>query len=220
MNKLFDLDSPFMTAMSRLTDMVFLSVLWFVCCLPVITIGPATAAMCFVALKWAKGESVKIFTTFFQAFKSNFKQGVALNLIFMVVGAVLLSDYIIMSNVEGTAGTVCSVCFFVMGLWTLCIMFYVYPLQAQFFNTVRQTLINAAILSMRRIPDTILLFVLNMLPVIVACLSLTLFVRLAPVWVLLAPGVLATLCGKRFAKIFAPYLKSETDENTENCDEE
>ena len=52
MNKLFGLDSPIMQALSRLADLIILSFLWLVCCLPVVTIGPASAAMCFVAMNY------------------------------------------------------------------------------------------------------------------------------------------------------------------------
>lgn len=208
MNKLFRLDSPLMMALSRLTDFVLLSVLWFVCCLPVITIGPATAALYYVALKMVREEEIKITSAFFSGFKKNFKQGVIMNLFFLVAGIVLFLDYFIMAGVEGTYGTISSVCFFVMGIWLLCIMFYAYPMQAQFYNTVRQTLINAAQLSMRKFLTTVVVFVLNMLPVIVAFFSLELFIRTAPMWVLLTPGAVAYICAKLFAKMFDPFLKA------------
>lgn len=213
MNKLFDLDSPIMRFLSRMTDLVFLSLLWFLCCLPIITIGPSTAAMYYVTLKLArKEEEVSISRCFFKGFKDNFKQGIILNLIFIVVWAVLFFDYLIMSNAEGTAGVTSSFVFLVMGIWWLCIMFYTYPLQAQFYNSIRRTLLNAAILSMRKLVNTVIVFTLNMLPLIVAFLSLEIFIRLAPVWVLLTPGVAAYLCSVRFVKLFDPYLKPDSSE--------
>ena len=219
MNKLFNMDSPVMMGLSRMTDMVFLSVLWVVCCLPVITIGPSTTALYYVSMKLERKEDVKIAPAFFRAFKENFKQAVALNLIFLVVGIVLFLDYFYMSGVEGTYGTISSVCFFVMGIWTLCAMFYAYPLQAQFFNTVRQTLINAALLSMRKFVTTIIVFVLNMLPVIVAFLSFEAFVRMAPIWILLAPGLIAAMCSKLFVKLFDPFLNNAQETSKEEEDE-
>ncbi|MBQ3529036.1 MAG: YesL family protein [Oscillospiraceae bacterium] len=211
MSKWFDIDSPIMVALSRLADMFFLSVLWLVCCLPIITIGPSTAAMYYVALKWARKEDVKLSTAFFDAFKKNFKQGVALNLIFLVVGTVLALDYIIMSAQEGTYGTISSVCFFVMGMWLMAIMFYAYPLQAQFYNTVRQTLINAAQLAVTKFPVTIAVFVINLLPLIVGFISLPLLIRTIPLWLLLAPGAAACVNAKMFAKMFDKFIKEATE---------
>ena len=214
MSKWFDLDSPIMMALSRLADMFFLSVFWLVCCLPIITIGPSTAAMYYVALKWARKEDVKISAAFFDAFKKNFKQGVALNLIFLVAGIILGLDYIIMSAQDSTYGAISSVCFLVMGVWLLGIMFYAYPLQAQFYNTVRQTLINAAQLSVMKFPITVVIFVVNLFPVLILFISFELFVRTAPLWVLLAPGVAAYLNAKLLAKIFDKFIKS-AEEKTE-----
>ncbi|MBE7001671.1 MAG: DUF624 domain-containing protein [Ruminococcaceae bacterium] len=220
MNKWFDMDSPIMTALSRMTDMVILSILWFVCCLPIFTIGPATVAMYYVALKWARKEEVKISSAFFQAFKKNFKQGVIMNLLFLVVGAVLLADYFIMATMNTSRGDLSSTVFLVMGIWMLCIMFYAYPMQAQFFNTIRQTLINAALLSARKFGVTVIVFVLNMLPVILGFISLEVLVRTAPVWVLLAPGVVAFVNAKLFAKLFDPFLKAAQEENAEKTETE
>ena len=214
MGKLFDIDSPFMMGLSRLADIFFLSVMWIVCCLPIITIGPATAAMYYVALKWARKEDIKVSAAFFDAFKKNFKQGVVLNLIFLVVGVVLGLDYIIMSAQESAYGTITSVCFFVMGVWLLGIMFYAYPLQAQFYNTIRQTLINAAQLAVMKFPITIVVFITNLLPVIVGCISLELLVRTAPIWILLAPGAIAFVNAKLFARMFDQFIK-EAETKTE-----
>ncbi len=219
-NKLFDLDSPFMRVMSKMTDLVLLSLLWFFCCLPVITIGPATVALYYVTLKMARGEEMKITTTFFRGFKENFKQGLVQNLLFLIVGIVLLLDYIIMSAVDTTSGMISSAGFLVMGIWMLCIMFYTYPLQAQFYNTIRRTLLNAAILSMRKLGTTVALFALHILPVILGYFSFEALVRTAPAWVMLAPGLIAFLSAKLLIKIFDPYLKAAGVENTETVAEE
>lgn len=231
MNKLFDLNSPFMRALSRMTDLVILSFLWFVFCLPVITIGPASAALCFVAMKLAKQEDIRLIATFWQSFKVNFKQGVVLNLIFLAVGALLALDMVYFGSAQlgvGTGIMLIRALFMAMGVWALCIMFYAYPLQAQFYNPIRRTLRNAAVLSMQKPVNTVIVFLLNMFPALFVYISirvfkdLTLFVRLAPLWVLLAPGVLAYLCGKRFVKLFDPYLnpKKENEEDTQEEDSE
>ncbi len=213
MNKLFNLDNPVMVQLARATDMVLLSFLWFVCCLPVITIIPSTAAMYYVTLKMVrKEEDVRIGKSFFHAFKSNFKQGVVLSLIFIVVGIVIFLDYFIMSGVEGTAGTICTACFFVMGIWELCIMFYTCPLQAQFKNPILQTLKNAAILSMQKVINTVLVFILNMLPFLIAIISFKLFVITLPLWVLCAPAPIAYVCSSRFVKIVDPLIKAAENE--------
>lgn len=215
MNKLFKLDSPFMIKLSKFSDMVILSILWVVCCIPVFTIGPATAAMYHVTLKMARKEDEGVIGCFFQGFKMNFKQGVVLNLIFLVLGAVLVLDYFYWGGIGGTAAMICSVIFLVLFIWMLCIMFYTYALQAQFYNPIRRTLKNAMVLATQKFGDTLVIFLLNMIPVIVGFVSYKIFLSAIPVWVLVAPAGIAYLCSRRFVAIFAPYLEPEEAETEE-----
>jgi len=229
MNKLFDLNSPFMRVVSRFADLVMLSFFWFVCCIPIITIGPATAALCFTAMKIARKEEIRVSITYFQSFKVNFKQGIILNLIFIVAGAILAADLYYFAFIQEGTGmglTLMQAAMMAMTVWALCIMFYAYPLQAQFYNPIKRTLRNAMVLAMQKPVNTVVVFFLNIFPVLFAYLSvkltgsLELLVRSAPVMVLLAPGLLAYLCGKRFVKIFEPYLKPEEPEDEEEETEE
>ena len=224
MSKLFDLNSPVMQAMSRLADIVFLSFLWFVCCIPVITIGPSTTAMYFVAMKLAQKEEIRVVPTFLKSFKVNFKQGIVLTLIFLIVGAVLVVDVLYFASPalsDGTGVSLMQGIFLALCVWALCIMFYTFPLQAQFYNPIGRTLRNAAVLSMQKVLDTIIVFFWNALPLIFVYVSVKLtssfelVVRMAPIWVLVVPGTIAVLCAKRFVKIFDPYLNPKKEEETE-----
>ncbi len=213
MSKWFNLDSPIMVALSKVADLIVLSLLWFICCIPIITFVPATAAMYYVALKLVRGEEVKITATFFRGFKMNFKQGVVMSLLFLVLGVVLVLDYFIMSQADTTAGMISSAAFFALGILLLCTMFYTFPIQAQFFNPIFRTLRNAFILSTQKVFNTIVVFVLNVLPVVAAVvLPLGVTVRMLPIFVLLFPGVIAYVCAKRFAKIFDPMIKPEENQ--------
>ena len=42
---IFNPDSPLMITMSQITDCIFLSLLWLLCCFPVITLGASCAAL-------------------------------------------------------------------------------------------------------------------------------------------------------------------------------
>ena len=74
--------------------------------------------------------------------------------------------------------------------------------------------------------NTVIVFFLNMIPVFFVYISvwllkdLTLLVRSAPLWVLFVPGVLAYLCGKRFVKLFDPYLNPKEEKAEESEEEE
>ena len=222
MNKLFDLDSPHMIFLSKAADLVILSFWWFVSCIPIVTIGPASSALYYIALKIVRKEEIRVTACFFKGFRENFKQGIVYSFLFVILGAVLFFDYTFTAGIEGMVGTVCGVSFFVLGVWTLCTMFYTYPLQAQFYNTTKQTLINAMILSARKFPTTVIMFVINMAPILVAFASFQVFVQLTPVWVLLMPGLSAYLCSMLLVRIFDPLIaaaKKEAGQETDKIEE-
>ena len=50
-----------------------LNLLWFICCIPIITVGPASCGMYSVLLKLARKEQTSTIKDFFRAFKENIK---------------------------------------------------------------------------------------------------------------------------------------------------
>ena len=211
MNKLFDLNNPFFSFLSKVADVIILSFLWFVSCLPIITIGPATSALYYVTLKLARKEDVQITSCFFKGFKSNLLQGMAHTLIFGVLLVVLVYDYMIAAAMSGTASALCSGIFFALGIWVLCAMFYTFPLQAQFYNTVKQTIVNATILAIRKFPTTVAIFAVNIVPaMIILCANIVVIFQLAPLMVLVYPGFAALVCSWMLVKIFDPLIEVAT----------
>ena len=51
MDKIFNLDGKLMQTMNKFADIMFLNVITLICCIPIITIGPAITAMHYVLLK-------------------------------------------------------------------------------------------------------------------------------------------------------------------------
>lgn len=64
--KLLDPDSPIMSFLARVADLVILNVLWLLCCLPVVTAGASTTAMYHV-VRHLQEESISSVTRDFSA---------------------------------------------------------------------------------------------------------------------------------------------------------
>lgn len=69
--------------------LIFASILWCVCCLPVVTIGPACTALYYSVVKTIRRDRSTISASFFHAFRVNFRQGLWLNLIFLSCGGLI-----------------------------------------------------------------------------------------------------------------------------------
>ncbi len=65
MAKLFDYNNPVWRFMGKVADMFFLTVLWVVFSLPIITIGASTKALYYVTLKMAGGKEGVPLAVFF-----------------------------------------------------------------------------------------------------------------------------------------------------------
>ena len=58
---IFKYDSPLMSFLNTVFDLMFLNILCFICCIPIITIGPALAAKYDVAMRIVRKEEPTIF---------------------------------------------------------------------------------------------------------------------------------------------------------------
>ena len=68
--------------------MIQLNLLFLVCCIPIVTIGPAIAGMTYVLRNFATEKPTFLVSDFFDAFKSNWKQGFGLSVIFAAISAI------------------------------------------------------------------------------------------------------------------------------------
>jgi uncharacterized membrane protein YesL len=87
------LDSRFYQALRVLADFFILNLMWVTACLPILTIFPATAAMFGVCREWVKGRDTHTIEAYFSLFKRNFKQSLYLELVWSLIGGVLLANY-------------------------------------------------------------------------------------------------------------------------------
>ena len=89
----FDYDGPFMRICQEFASFILTNILFILCCVPVITIGPALVALTHVSLQhWRKGLQHSVPRIFWQAFCQNLKQGSILTLLLIIVGGTSIMD--------------------------------------------------------------------------------------------------------------------------------
>ena len=90
---IFRYDSPLMVFISTVTDIVILNVLCLICCIPIVTIGPALTAKYTVAMRIVRKEHPAIFKPFFEAFVENLKQSLIIWGILLVACLLVWLDW-------------------------------------------------------------------------------------------------------------------------------
>ena len=146
--KLFSLDSPLYKFMQRLWDIVKLNFMWLVFSLPIVTIGCSTIAAFTVALRMTEDTEGDIVRNFFDAYKANLKQGIAMSFINLICFGAVYADFRIYDSLSEN-----SLPFLIVGVLTAYLMLfsfiYVYPLLARYENTVFNSLRNSFRLAMK-----------------------------------------------------------------------
>ena len=160
--KKLPVEHPFFEFMGSLGDLMILNALFVVTSLPVITIGVSLTSMYQVSLRRIRGESRYTVREYFQALRNEWKESTKLWMFFLCTGGILLFDVLYGNNLPAAVniGLGC-----LAALW--CFVFtYAFPLQARFQNSMRNTLVNALILAFRNFPVTVILIILNSVPIV------------------------------------------------------
>lgn len=92
------------TLFNDITDVLLLSLLWCVCCLPIITIAPATTALYDAAVHGIRYREGEVCRRFFRTFRNEWKTGIPVTLLWGVI-LVFGSWMLAMLNAIGTQDT-------------------------------------------------------------------------------------------------------------------
>ena len=161
MRNLFRLDNPVMQFLSRVCDLMIVNVLFWLCCLPVVTVGASLTALHKVTQSIVLNEDGGVVKPFFRAFRGNFRQATAGWLVLAVFLAGLAADLLLaQAYLTGNSLLVCRWLCLVLGVVVLSISVYYFHLVARYENTVRQHAMNAAILALVKLPRTVLMVLL------------------------------------------------------------
>lgn len=191
MGKFFNLDAPVIRTLGTVGEIMMITALWLLCCLPVLTVGASTAALYRLMFNLKAAGSTKV-TDFFKAFRENFKKATLLWLVLLAAALALTAAYYLVLLCDQALLRLVLVVLFCLAFLVFCISaVYVFPLTAYFENTLGRTLRNALAMGMGHLRRSIPACALAMLPVVAMLLAPNLFLRLMFLWIFLAPGAIA-----------------------------
>jgi len=88
---LFNPDGPLFTLGEWLFDIVAASVLWAVCCIPIVTIIPATGALYYVVVKQVRRKRGSLLSNFFGSFRDSLRIGIPVTCIVLIYATVMVA---------------------------------------------------------------------------------------------------------------------------------
>lgn len=101
---IFDPENGFFRTLSRMVDVVGLSLLWVALSLPLVTFGPACAALYHTVTHCVVRQGDSTYLTFFRSFRANLRVGIPAGLLVLAAGALLLQGYQIMVLAANSVG--------------------------------------------------------------------------------------------------------------------
>ena len=193
--------------LNRLGDIMILSIIFMISCIPVITIGAALSSAAYTAHKAITSGDGYIFRYYTSAFKKNFKQATLLWLPMMVVGGVLGFDVFfwwsfIHSNDSIIYKIILVISIFVLFIY-LMVFVNVFALIGNFENPTKLQLKNALLIGINKFPQTL---------IIIAIYALSVWLMLHQVvfviaYVLVLSGGFAYLIAFIHKRMFASVMK-------------
>ena len=184
--------------LSRIGDLVVANLLFIVCCIPIVTIGPALTALYHCTLRMVKGNDSSTAKTFFRAFKQNFLQSLIVWLGLLLLGVILFLNlrFLIQAQGQSSYG---KILFYMSGaLIGLLVItaLYIFPVIAVLF-------------AFMHFPSTLAMAVITILPMFMTYQDLELMPLYASCWFFFGFALTAYIDSFLLYRIFRPYLEKE-----------
>lgn len=158
---MFRPNNPLSRFLSGVLDQLTLNILYIICCLPVFTIGAATAALYSVQYAMAESRGPGVAALFWQGMRHNFRQATVLFLMIAVIG-VILGAALFAALIQGLLGSAFTIVIAAVAVFAyLGTVSWLFPIQARFEQKTTAHLYNAYALSVSKLSLTVLMILLN-----------------------------------------------------------
>lgn len=236
MNNLFNLENPIYQALNKIIDTVVLSLIYSLLVSPAVfmgyvvidqgfyivfillfvlamaLVGPATTALYYAMVKVIRRERGYALREYFRSFKLNFRQGAVIGMLFGLIMGLLYFDYKFvnesMQDEASTLNTIMLIGFNAVVILMVLVSTYIFPLLSRFSLPIKHFFKNALFMSIRHLPSTLLMILINAVGVFI----IWWFFPLPFFFVF--PGVCMLLDSLLMEKIFKRYMP-ESEGNPE-----
>lgn len=164
MGRLFAVDGKLVTMLSKIADLVILNLLFLLCSLPVVTIGASSTALYGVTLKMARNEDSYPCSSFFRAFKENFKQATGIWAGILAAAGILYFDFYFSGHMAGAGAKLLAIPLGLAAFLTCLLYSYVFPILSYFENSTKKAVKNALLMGIAYLPYSAVILLVNFCP--------------------------------------------------------
>lgn len=206
----FSINGKFYSFMTKVADLMILSVLWLFTSLPVITLGASSSALYYGVIKVVREESDRPTKAYFRAFRDNFKQStwitggfLALTLLITAIGTAV---YRIHPDPQ-TLQRIYAAYLILLGI-AIAWLHYLISYIARFRAPLKTVLKNSLAICFVNLPQSISMMVLF----IMCAVGFILTFPASAMLIIIVPGLYALISSYLMERIYKKYLSEEQDE--------
>ena len=215
MDRLFNVNNPLMRALSKLFDIGWLSLIYVVFCVPLVTIGAATTSLYYVSAKVLRKDRGYVWSEFWHSFKLNFKPATLIWLIFAAIYGLLYFN-LTTFNTSNAAGGYLVGAYIALAFIITCVASYAFCLLSRFNMNVRGILRYALYMSFRHFLHTLCFLAI----LFVAGFGIYAGFRVQlPIFLLFVPGLGSFLYTFPMEHLLKKYMPKPEKRYTENGEE-
>ena len=163
MNRIFSPDGLLWKILNVITDVFALSLLWLFCCLPIITIGPATTALYDSVTHGIRYQETGPYSRFFRTFKADLKISIPTTLLWVfLVGLGFFSlSYLKALSAESRVAAISYAVYYILMLFPLGCACWVFPILSRFTYSFKDLNLTALRISIGYLPRTVIIVLLT-----------------------------------------------------------
>ncbi len=215
MDRLFNVNNPLMRALSKLFDIGWLSLIYVVFCIPLVTIGAATTSLYYVSAKVLRKDRGYVWSEFWHSFKLNFKPATLMWLIFVAIYGLLYFNLITFNTSNAVGGYLVGA-YIALAFIVTCVASYAFSLLSRFNMNVRGILRYALYMSFRHFLHTLCFLAI----LFVAGFGIYAGFRVQlPILLLFVPGLGSFLYTFPMEHLLKKYMPKPEKRYTENGEE-
>ena len=204
-----------MRALSKLFDIGWLSLIYVVFCVPLVTIGAATTSLYYVSAKVLRKDRGYVWSEFWHSFKLNFKPETLMCLIFAAIYGLLYLN-LTTFNTSNAAGGYLVGAYIALAFIVTCVAGYAFCLLSRFNMNVRGILRYALYMSFRHFLHTLCFLAI----LFAAGFGIYAGFRVQlPILLLFVPGLGSFLYTFPMEHLLKKYMPKQEKRYTENGEE-
>lgn len=218
MERFFNSNNGLMRALSKIFDIGWLSIIYVLFCLPIVTIGAATTSLYYVSAKVLRRDRSYVWTEFWKSFKQNFVPATIMWVIFALIYGLLYVN-INLVGITDTAskyGGYLAGAYIALGLIAFFVMSYVFCILSRFDMKVGKIIRFSLYMAFRHFLHTIIFFAI----LFVAGAGIYVgFAAQVPFFLLFVPGTAGFLYTFPMEHLLKKYMPKREPKYTEDGEE-